>query len=259
MRSDMSRVLAEKPRNSSYGKDRHKESVKTYSTLPYGDYEYSDTPNCDGMQDWLGRADRKELDWRSSPFKRFLLKNVNRKWDDVWSEICESTKRDLGHVFRQRIKEYFVDFEVFECLDGSIRNQYGLDISRCRDRFYVDKSGVLRLATVGSTKHRPVKPTPKIIKLDKQEYFQHNSIWYRVEMQDVEPCKYRPWTGSYKLPSVPLNDRFIPTDAFGQGGCFLCNLRGLHDFYGRFALCVKKQQANSKECKKLTQLLSKDE
>jgi hypothetical protein len=80
MRSDMPKVLVERPRGGGYGAGR-------------GDArERQRTP----IEEWRGREGMKRrwnggTKWFSDhlgPIRRFLRSNIGRPWDNVYSEIC---------------------------------------------------------------------------------------------------------------------------------------------------------------------------
>lgn len=93
MRSDMSKVIVERPRRGG-GRDRKGCSAR----------DFDDIPSKQSMK--RGHTDLKELNENLAPLKRYLHKNVGRPWNKVFSEICENIcvdnavqKHIRGHVF----------------------------------------------------------------------------------------------------------------------------------------------------------------
>ncbi len=93
MRSDMSKVIVERPRRGG-SHDRKGRPAR----------EFEDMPSKQSMK--RKHFDLKELNENLKPLKRYLHKNVGRPWDKIFSEICENIRMDnavqkhvRGHVF----------------------------------------------------------------------------------------------------------------------------------------------------------------
>jgi len=88
MREDMFKVIVERPRWGS----RHATKTK----LRYD--------KCEGRSRVTGRrlaietGYRKSLNENLAPLKRYLHKQVGRRWDDVFSEICQ--RLDTGSTVK---------------------------------------------------------------------------------------------------------------------------------------------------------------
>jgi hypothetical protein len=84
MRSDMKKVLTERPRHGrffSYHDFRQRDSRGDYDLLP--SYQGMRRPYR------LNWGDCKEFSDLLGPLIRYLHGCVGRRWDDVWSEICQ--------------------------------------------------------------------------------------------------------------------------------------------------------------------------
>lgn len=94
MKEYFSKLLTEQERAGS--KNR---SVKWGRRLKYDpDSEYEDQPpsrvsSGRHKQEMYGRVESKNLTDVLNPLKGFLRKNVGRKWDDVYSELCQGLDR----------------------------------------------------------------------------------------------------------------------------------------------------------------------
>jgi hypothetical protein len=101
----MARVLVERPRGGSglAGKGYRKEQGRT------------------PPEEWRSREGIKHP-WRASPkwfrdhlgpLRRFLISNVGRPWDAVYSEICEATRRGFP------VREHFLS-HVYQYVERSV-------------------------------------------------------------------------------------------------------------------------------------------
>lgn len=116
MRSDMFKVIVERPRAGGYGKPsngRKKEkSKKDYDNYP--------------LHESTARKHRpysayKELNENLAPLQRFLHSRVGKHWDKVFSEICE--RIDMRSAVKKHIRDHvksMVWTEVEQHRDGSI-------------------------------------------------------------------------------------------------------------------------------------------
>ena len=86
MRSDMKKVLCERPRRGSrYSYHEVRAAIK--QTDP------DDMPHCQGMR--RPYKDQKDFSDLLGPLVRFLRNSVGRRYDDVWSELCANVP---GHT-----------------------------------------------------------------------------------------------------------------------------------------------------------------
>ncbi len=146
MRSDMDKVLVERPRGGAgyAGKGYRKELQRT------------------PPEEWRGREGMKAR-WRGGskhfsdhlgPLSRFLLSNVGRPWDLVYSEICEGTRRGfpvrehfLVHVF-QFVERSAILVDGVPCHGRG--NAYGTPLSNYggRSLYICPRTGLLRRVPV---------------------------------------------------------------------------------------------------------------
>ena len=148
MRKDMSKVIVErariKVRSAVKGrKHRHKDDIL-------------DLPAKVSMKKSAGWG-RKSLNENLSPLQRFLNSRVNRKWDKVYSEICENLKPTSA--VQQHVRDHLKDFvEINPFFDGKKVFYSDWRAHELWDgALYVDLKGFLR-----KYKHRRVKkPAPE--------------------------------------------------------------------------------------------------
>ena len=113
MRSDMKDLIVEEPRTSGYETSRTYVRARHKPRLVEG--EDDDGSYIEDRNARHGKMTRttKHFGDHTMPLKRFLIKNVGRKWDDVWSEICEFA--DLRSIRGRHLREhvgFWVDQKV---------------------------------------------------------------------------------------------------------------------------------------------------
>lgn len=192
MRSDMSKVVIERPRFGH--SDPSKKTKLRIKRHKIGD-EYEDSPS--RLPASKGRGTKNFTDVLG-PLKKFLQSNVGQPWDKVYSELCEhlDRRKTTGrHVF-QHLEDYietncFIgeDGEVYACTEmrGIERlNEQREKRFQWRAQFYVHpKSRVLckrkdqqSAAEVERAKQLQRKKIERIGISFNQSYVRINGIWY---------------------------------------------------------------------------------
>lgn len=146
MRKDMFKVIVERPRVGGKGPTkRHRQANMDPDELPTKEsmkapYKYGDN--------------EKTLNENLSPLKRYLYKQVGRKWDDVFSEISEHL--DSGSVVKKHVKDHVMwMINLHVIVEGNKVFQkaakYGsYRLELWKDELYVDPSnGILKKYTAG--------------------------------------------------------------------------------------------------------------
>lgn len=133
MRSDMSKVIVERPRRGG-GRDRKGRPAR----------EFEDMPSKQSMK--RGHSDLKELNENLTPLKRYLRKNVGRPWNKVFSEICENIRVDNAVQKHVRSHVYhYVERNVI--VEGKVIFTRGI-LGVCElwngDLYVCPKSGLLK-------------------------------------------------------------------------------------------------------------------
>lgn len=131
MRSDMSKVVIERPR---YGHSDPSKKTKLRIRNYDSNSEYEDSPK--RLPASRGRGTKRLTDFLN-PLEGFLKSNVGRPWDDVYSELCQhlDRRKTTGlHVF-QHLENYV---EV-NCFIG----ENGL-LYACHDRYGEEPLGSKR-------------------------------------------------------------------------------------------------------------------
>lgn len=110
MRSDMAKVIVERPR---FGGSWSKE-------YPAPDWDAQ--PRRESLRArWRSR---KGLNENLAPLRRYLRKQVGRPWDDVYSEICANLR--VTSTVQQHVRDHVPDFVAFNTteIDGAVWFQH---------------------------------------------------------------------------------------------------------------------------------------
>lgn len=102
MREDMFKVIVERPRHAS-----------RFGTKPKLRFLDKDDwrPRVTGKQVLRGhKAMHKHLSENLAPLKRCLFKQRGRKWDDVFSDICQHL--DTGSTVKMHVREHLDDYVI---------------------------------------------------------------------------------------------------------------------------------------------------
>ena len=177
--------------------------------------ELDDHPAHKGMRQPYGYQS-KSLNENLSPLRRFLVRQVGRPWDKVYSEICEHLRPDSTVQDHVRLHiEDFVSTHVAVGEDGTLEHRGGGRIGRIVTLLYVDpRTGILRLnkahPRVGG-RRRSAPPSgkryPHVVVGPEQELIQVGGIWYWVTFDTVPPPTVRvsidPVTGTERRKYQP--------------------------------------------------------
>jgi hypothetical protein len=204
MRSDMARVIVERPRipafNSRKGRQRPLE----------------DLPSHEGMR--RSRAlcgDRKDLNENLTPLRRYLERQVGRPWSKVYSEIAAHLRVDS--TVQQHVRDHLRDFVAVK----PRRLNHGWHpVGRENlwwQPLYVDPvNGLLcrtdRLPEEKArrrARRRSPAPVDRISLGEDRELRLISSIWYEVRLAPLPVPEYRTYRELQKRPLKP-HDRRSP-------------------------------------------------
>jgi hypothetical protein len=188
MRSDMSKVIVERP--------RLRFPLKNGSAYPRGHLQNLWAPNLEDaprIESMGGTYKKKCLNENLQPLVRFLRSRVGRPWDEVRSEIaaqisCQSAvqKHVLDHL-----RDYVVqDVRIVGSTVEYIRYRWPgrLETVGMRFRFYVDPdTRALRLAPTAPRKRRrknEADPDRRVLSRER-ELRRIQGIWYAIEVAPI--------------------------------------------------------------------------
>jgi hypothetical protein len=211
MRKDMAKKLVETHRSSAPVTYKN---TRTRGNDPRG---FENAPKREKIMVRYG-YDRKEFGENFPPLIGFLRKNVGRKWDSVYSELCSSLKGGGAviehtkiHLFRDFLTEkpFWIDGKPHARPEDSYRGPTPLDPGD----IYVGKTGILSMVP-----HKPKKA--------KRKWNGRHMIENRVVID--KNTQYRKIDGHWfeilikRLPRSPLEtgqvyyDVFLKTSIAGQ-------------------------------------------
>jgi hypothetical protein len=203
MRKDMNKVLTERPRVGGDDGQKHertyKHKLRVRSKQYYKNIEVDDRPTKESMRKRHDRGgSSKSFSDHIKPLERYLLAQVGRPWDKVWSEICQvlkGTSLQANHV-KDHVKGYVGGIPH----SGQKYFAYNEWWNPRRNLVWVDENGILRK---GEQRRRlrakDLKKTyDHVRESDTVEYHKINGGWYRLEgWTKEEMSRY------LRMPSLP--------------------------------------------------------
>jgi hypothetical protein len=189
MRSDMAKVIVERPR---YGSRIHGKAKGARKRV--GKPGFENLPKREGIKRSC-RGGTKQLNEHLGPLRRYLQAQVGRPWNKVFSEICTHISRDSA--VQDHVRDHVFDYVATNVMlidgvpcSGEGDRLYGKPLMSWfrRTSFYVcPVSGILkrvkRLAKPQGG-NRPAKVAPTFIKLGKfQQLRLIDGAWHLVNLK----------------------------------------------------------------------------
>ena len=248
MRSDMSKVIVERPRfGRGYKFPRGTERHRT----PIDADDDTGMPNFEGIKKpWSASGNLKCLNENLQPLKRFLNSRVGQLWNDIYSEIRANLRVDSAvqlHVIQHL--EDFVALHV-RMIDGEPHKIYGrgwepVDARWWRDQFFVHpETGILM--------HSPKRKRQKY--QYRSPYQPRNCPYERVTIGRMSRA-FKIDGYWYELTLMPITEQHATQDGRVDVQDILLpetsRLVEFWDFYGGPYYAVKKRQMNSRAIRQL--------
>lgn len=243
MRSDMKKVVVERPRRGS--RQRNNKFGARLRYIPEHDYE--DQPKkARGFESYGNGGSRKWFTDVLGPLERFLCGNAGRPWNKVYSEICaglDKRKTTGLHIF-QHLKDMVITNCYFGANGKICYLRWNHEEHEVDDLYVHPLSGLLCAP-------RPVnKRERKRAALLAEEvtllrtggdagYQKHEGIWYCVKLRRV----WVRW--SYPQRTLAVHDIFLKRE-IELGG-------------GEHWIAVEKRQCGRDELKDVQRLLAERE
>ena len=188
MRSDMDKVIVERPRWGSRSPSRKKGYRKFIQSMSVEDLPCQEPL----LGRWKGRD--KCLNEHLGPMRRFLRSNVGRLWNDVHSDLCEHVSFDnavqahvLSHVYE------FVHRHV-EVIDKShvvlVQPHWWIGRRLREGEMYVcPSSGLLKVV-----RHdRRRRPPTRVFKSTSSQQLWRDGAWWEVRVQKLPESPGDQW------------------------------------------------------------------
>jgi hypothetical protein len=238
MRSDMKKVVVERPRWGSRGRNR-----KFGARLRYIEgHDYDEQPKkALGFESYRSaKYAEKEFTDVLNPLERFLRSNLGRPWDKVNSELCaglDKRKTTGLHIF-QHLKHMVKT----DCCFGEDGQLYSFSYGRGYPiwGFYVHpRTGLLREMRRPSKRERnrelmaDLDSVTRLFLDNNVGYQKHEGIWYRVKLMRM--------VVGFDDPIVQVQDIFLK--------------RKIRLNWGENWIAVEKKQCNREELKTVKRLL----
>ena len=187
MRSDMDKVIVERPRYGSRSPSRKKGYRKYVQSMPADELPLSEPM----LGRWKGRD--KWLNEHLGPMRRFLRSKVGRPWNKVHQELCEHVSFDnavqahvLSHIYDYVQLHVEVQDSATVYTRAGWRRQHKLD----ENAMYVcPTSGILKTVQANQ-RHRP---RTRISMDANTQYLRRDNVWWEVRMRSIQNAARDLW------------------------------------------------------------------
>jgi len=219
MRSDMAKVIVERPRYKGHAtkyRERRNELKHELNRCIHND-NYDLLTDREGIRNWTKSWECKELNENLNPLMRYLRSQVGRSWDQVFSEMCEYINPSSAvqyHIW-QHAKDY-VEEKTFLNEEGevyfasdyiyrfSIRGDIAkgipyLPISESYAIVYVHPgTGLLELVPKND-RYRVDKTPYYRIEVDKwHQCHSYKGKWHLLTFAEIPEPVYIPWRAEHR-------------------------------------------------------------
>lgn len=272
MRSDMAKVICERPRTGGDGG----KSKPPKGTQKRTQQAWKDDGEGFRKQESTARRrvygyDAKEFGELLGPLRGFLLSRVGHKWDDVYSEVCQ-------HINRDNIVQKHILTHLFDYIALNVRVEKGKVYYNEPQRYYRDKFPYEEISE--ETYRHPV--TGIITKYKKKQKKYRRQTWrpdpgtYIYESKDK--CYVKDASGIWWGCELrAFGEAKLVKHYYLDGKSFWWNTeqdeqfdvllkkevsRGSHILYKKYATadyyCWRKQQVNKRKIRQLEKLFELD-
>lgn len=216
-----------------------------------------------GMRRMMGAAEESVYRRGGLSF-RMMEKMLNNKlgdlWDDVYSDFCDqiNPQNYIGSEFKDSLKGWMLELNCI-MVNGEVCDSKGEKLSTSYPTYYVHPE-TKRLEKTDVQKRKwKARPAKQIIfEVDGTNFYQHENIWYRVEMVEIEEYPRRWPTLRWEAYCKNMNEL---QDAFLKMPLRYYDAGKLRTKYGLSPnkkpwYCKLKESANSKEIETLKKKFS---
>lgn len=263
MRTDMSKVIVERPRLGSRANNDDKGEIK----LRQKAMENEDL--LPGRQSTARgrRAYSKHLNEHLAPLRRFLNSRIGQHWSKVFAEIRQNINPKSAvqmHIMQHLLGSFgYVSTNVKAWADGTFTDSEGKEL---REGWFVNpKTGCLQKnkeSWIHRRKYRRSLDEPKYVNVDGKYFREIEDIWYEFEFA-ASPLPTRDGRG------MPIDERYLKSgiayhrlkgtwpqplvyDAFLNRHAMFDELADAHGYGadGQFIYATSKRQLGSREIKR---------
>ncbi len=202
MRSDMDKVIVERPRIGSRSPSRKKGYRKSIQSKPL-----EDLPRNEPMLGrWHGMD--KSLNEHLGPMRRFLRSNVGRPWNNVYHDLCENVSFD--NAVQKHVLEHVNDY-VHEHVDVSDSSTvYSRQCSWWQtrkldegDMYVCPKTGILKAVR----RDRRRRPPKRVAGCGLTQFLHRENAWWEVRMRKKTDATNHLWDVWLERDVAKLTDQ----------------------------------------------------
>lgn len=164
-----------------------------------GHIKWKDRPKQESMHPKIYSKDQSD---RLEPVIRFLRSKLGKKWDDVWSEICETNKYGRGDVRKQHLRKH-----IWKDLVDTTGHHEMMTQGR-GSGFYVDEGGLLRERP--RRKYQSSKRSGPIEINELKVAAKVNGLWFEVQLK-VKPKVKRSKYSYNRKPGRQIDGLYTDT------------------------------------------------
>lgn len=179
MRSDMAKVIVERPRVGSRSPSRKKGYRKYLQSTPVDELPRSEPM----LGRWHGMG--KWLNEHLGPMRRFLRSNVGRPWNKVHQDLCEHVSFDdavQGHVLSHIFDYVHLHVEVKDSATVYSRTGWRTQRKLDENAMYVcPKSGLLKVVQAPV----PRRPRTRVCTSGLIQFLLRDNVWWEVQVQST--------------------------------------------------------------------------
>jgi hypothetical protein len=241
MRSDMAKVIVERPRFGSRYKYRKKGQSSKWKWTGSGSEVCRESI-------YRLRGQTRSLNEHLSPLRRYLHKQVGRPWNDIFHDICKHIR--LDSAVQKHVRDHLAEFVQTRVImkgstpchgDYSFGNRIGQPIlgtgnaglSRGLGLYVCPRTGLLKQAPT-QAKPAPTPSPPRHLPIDVSHgYYQADGIWYKVDFIPMAQAAVSIREVNFKIPTTELT----PAQATKE--------------YGRSVLAIRRHQLSTRELRRL--------
>jgi hypothetical protein len=191
MRSDMAKVIVERPRGGQRLKSPKGYHRRLQRIAPEDQLKRESI-----TRPWVNSG--KWLSERLGPLRKYLWSQLGRPWDKVFSEICQHIR--LDSAVQSHVRDHIGDFvEVsVELVNGVPYAKTGWRRSRRVDErmlYVCPKTGLLRAG-----KRQQLPPITQLRVNDSRQFRCLNGIWYEVAVRRIPSDPEGAWDARLDKP-----------------------------------------------------------